>query len=123
MSPDKTVKWRTDDIYEGEVRVLAKQETQTNKVLTREVFARWSLEEDHKNGCFDEPLVSKRSGCVRKPRHITRRAHRPDVETLWDNPEHREVYLEEADEYLKLPMNEWPVDITERMAREGYHPL
>ena len=31
MSPDKTVKWRTDDIYEGEIRVMAKQATQTNR--------------------------------------------------------------------------------------------
>jgi hypothetical protein len=30
VSPDKTVKWRTDDIYEGEIRVMAKQETQAS---------------------------------------------------------------------------------------------
>jgi len=62
--------------------------------VTREQFAKWSLEYDIEQGNMP-----------------------PDaqLETLCEDE--REVYLDEADYYLELDKEDWPNDVLERLKR------
>lgn len=66
------------------------------KDIDRTTFARWSFEFDRDEG-----------------REFFSYLKFEDLEC-----EDRAMYLEEADEYLKLGPDEWPLDIHERLARE-----
>jgi len=64
--------------------------------MTRERFALWSFERDLKAGCYLEEV--------------------PRITAWHQLPiDEQEIYLEEADMYLKKSMAEWPEDILERM--------
>lgn len=65
-------------------------------MVDREKFARWSLEWDVAQGNM--------------PRGMT-------LEKL--DAEERECYLAEADVYLEMDKNDWPLDILERLEKEG----
>jgi len=65
-------------------------------MVTREQFAKWSLEWDVAQGNM--------------PRGST-------LETL--SAEEREIYLGEADAYLAMDREDWPLDILERLNKEN----
>ena len=65
--------------------------------MTREEFAKYSVERDVFEGCFNEWSDIK-------------------VKTFDDlSKDEQSFYLQEADYYLTLPLSEWPLDILERM--------
>ena len=63
--------------------------------MTREEFARFSFLRDLEVGCYEDD---------------------PEIRKFDDLPKcERNSYLDEADLYLKLTLDKWPVDILERM--------